>query len=129
MSYATFDFYVEEYGGRKLNEYDFTGYANRASDYIDYVTLGRAAAYDDAKNALKRCCCALADQMEDHDVIRAEVSAGAVASETVGPHSVSYRSIADLKAEQKKALDEIISMYLLPTGLLYRGVPCIRLIP
>ena len=129
MSFATFDFYLAEYGGRKLNEYDFGGYANRASDYIDYVTLGRAAAYNDAKDALKKCCCALADQMEENDAIRAEVSAGAVASETVGAHSVSYRSIADLKAEQKKALDEIVSMYLLPTGLLYRGVPCIRRIP
>lgn len=128
MSYATFEFYVGTYRGDKLDEYDFDKYATRASDYIDYVTLGKAASYNDERGALAKCCCALADQMGEQDEQSAEImaSAGIVASETVGSHSRTFRTAADIKAEYRKAMDEIISMYLLPTGLLYRGVTCIH---
>lgn len=128
MSYATFDFYANTFHGDSLTVDVFDKYAARASDYIDYITMGKAAGYTDANNQLAKCCCALAEKYGAFDA-DVSVAADTVASETVGSHSISYRSSADIKAGLDSALLGIAQMYLLSTGLLYRGVPCIRRIP
>lgn len=132
MSYATYAFYTTTYHGDVLTADNFDKYADRASDYIDYITMGKAAGYTDSDDKLAKCCCALAEKFQSQDVEienSVGVSVGAVASETVGSHSVSYRSTAEIKAAFDAALLSVVQMYLLPTGLLYRGVPCIRRTP
>lgn len=125
--YADYTFYVDEYLGSMIHEADWNKYATRASDYIDYITGGKAAGYDDVNNNLAKACCAVAEQIAVSDTISASVAG--VASETVGSHSVSYRSQAEIKAGAQSAMLSAAQMYLFPTGLLYRGVPCIRRIP
>lgn len=127
--YATYDFYVTEFYGDILTDENFDKCASRASDYIDYLTMGKAKSYTDTDNVLARCCCALAEQYPSLDALTVSVADGEVASETVGSHSVSYRSSAEVKASWQANLLSIAQMYLTPTGLLYRGVPCIRRIP
>lgn len=125
--YATFAFYVSEYYGNIIPEEDFDRFASKASDYIDYLTMGKAKAYDDTTGALAKACCAIADQYAVADSIAASVAG--IASESVGSHSRSFRSGAEIKAERDSAILSAAQTYLLPTGLLYRGVPCIRRIP
>jgi len=129
MAYATYEYYVNSFYGDLLTADNFDRYAGRASDYLDYVTMGKAAAYDDSTGALAKACCACAEKFSASDAIFARVADGEVASESVGSHSVSYRSSGELQAAIGKELLSTVQMYLLPTGLLYRGAPCIRRIP
>ena len=129
MSYATYAFYANTYHGDILTADNFDRYAERASDYLDYVTMGKAQNYVDTTGALAKACCAAAEKFESSDAIAIRVANGEVASETVGSHSVSYRSSAEMQAALGTQLLSAVQMYLAPTGLLYRGVPCIRRIP
>lgn len=129
--YATYAYYTGAWYGSTISSDDWEKYATRASDYIDYLTGGRAKTYDDTTDALKKACCAVAEQMALSDSIIENVSAagGEVASESVGSHSVSYRSSAEMQMGYKQAMLSAAHMYLFPTGLLYRGAICIRHIP
>ena len=136
--YADFEYYTTEFYGDLVPAESFNKYAMRASAFIDYYTLGKAA-----KNAalpeVKRACCALAEKYFLIDAAnRAAASAalgmgaaGEKASETVGSYSVTYRSggesiAAALNTEKdiESHLTATARMYLANTGLLYRGGGC-----
>lgn len=134
MIYADYDYYCNEYFGNSIKEADFQRLALHASQYIDYITRGRARA--DIEE-VKMCCCALAEQQQTietaKELARASLSAGAaggaeVQSETVGSWSRSYRStgeiaqaVAEIEENGKTAQLDIARRYLTNTGLLYRG--------
>lgn len=136
MIYADYDYYLNEYYGRSVPEEDYPRLALRSSQYIDYITQGRAEARADLE-AVKMCCCALVEQYQSIDLaaqlaqksLTASSADGAeVQSETVGSWSRSYRSGGDsaqsaAQAEEtgKAALLDIARQYLARTGLLYRG--------
>jgi len=128
--YADYTFYSDEYRGYKLDGDSFPRLAQRASDYLDYITLGKAqGAADDTR--LKKACCAIAEAFDE--IEKAESSSkdgGEIASEHVGGHSVTYRSSAEYIVGVQKRLKEAARMYLGGTGLLYRGIPsCTPRIP
>lgn len=139
MVYASYDFYRNEYLGQSIQAEDFPRLALRGSQYIDYLTQGRAGSRGELE-AVKMCCCALAEQYQSIDaavqLARQSLAAGAadgaeVQSETVGGWSRSYRSGGDSAqsaaqaAESGKAqLAETARQYLANTGLLYRGGRC-----
>lgn len=119
MAFADYNYYIEVYKGASLTENDFPMLAERASDYLTYITYGRVTDGDNVKRAV----CALA---EAYEVIfkaqsMASSDSGEIASQTVGSYSVTYRSSADLAQSQRKELYKIAQMYLGNTGLLYRG--------
>lgn len=136
MIYADYDFYRSEYFGQIIEEADFPRLALHASQYIDYITQGRADR-SAGLEAVKMCCCALAEQYQTIETAQAlaqkNLAAGAadsaeVQSETVGSWSRSYRSGGDSaqSAAQaaeavRSALLDIARRYLTNTGLLYRG--------
>lgn len=128
--YADFTFYTTVFFGDQLTAETFPKYASRASDYIDYLTWKKAQSYDDTENTVKKCCCALAEQYQSIDALKAAANAkvtadGIIASESVGSHSRSFKTggdvVQEITAEEAK-LAAIARRYLLPTGLLYRGV-------
>lgn len=133
--YADFSFYQSHYYNSITTEADFNRLATRASDYIDYLTAGKAAGYTAETapaaglDALKKCCCELADQFQviENANDYARSGDGKIASETVGSHSRSFRSGADIVTEQQEQLRRIARQYLSRTGLLYGGIPCIPL--
>lgn len=125
MSYATYDFYTSAWYG-EMSEADFNKFASRASDYLDRVTFGRAASYQDDNNVLAKACCAAADQLSLIASARASVAAGDVSSESVGSHSISYRSGVETSASLEKQLYDLVLGYLGLTGLMYRGVHVVR---
>lgn len=139
MIYADYDYYANSYFGRSIPEDDFPRLALRGSQYIDYITQGKAEAQAELAE-VKMCCCELAEQYQTIDAAKTlaqkSLSAGAadgaeVQSETVGGWSRSYRSGGDsaqsaAQAEEawKAALRSIAQRHLARTGLLYRGGRC-----
>ena len=122
MAYADYAFYVEQYKGARISVQEFPVLSERASEYIDYITKGKATDTD----AVKRACCAMAEslQMAEKVYTTAAQGTGEIASESVGSYSVTYRSGADVARESEAELHRIALRYLAHTGLLYRGRGC-----
>ena len=113
MIYADYDFYVNNYGGA-LPEESFTKHITKASAYVDYITLGRItpALLNKYKDKISLAACSVVDELHS------EASGGELASQTVGPWTKTYKG-SGKTADQKKY--DSAEIYLLPTGLLYRG--------
>lgn len=139
MIYADFAFYKDSFFGTAISEDDFPRLASRASQYLDYYTMGRAAG-NSYMNSVKMACCALAERYQV--IERAEKTffdsvgeTGGLKSESVGSYSVSYQtsgevaeSAASAAEAAKEGLAEIVREYLAGTNLLYRG-RCCRCMP
>ena len=126
MIYADYSYYTGTYYGNMIPEADFMRCAARASDYIDRLTLDRASAYVEAHpedEKVKKACCAAAEQYYMIGIARENAAAdgGEIASESVGSHSVTYRSAAESEANLEAVLHKAVTSYLATTGLLYRG--------
>lgn len=141
MIYADYDYYLNEYYGRAIQPDSYPRLALHASQYLDYITQGKAGRNPDLE-PLKMCCCALAEQYQAIETaeslaqksLSAEAADGAeVQSETVGSWSRSYRSGGDsaqsavqAAKEGRSVLLDTARRYLAHTGLLYRGGRCSR---
>lgn len=125
MAYADYTYYTDTFYGDLIPEDSFDKCITRASDYIDRLTMNRAASYT-ADDSVKKAACAVAEQYMLIGSARASVAAGEIASESVGSHSVSYRSGVETSVALENGIYNIAVSYLANTGLLYRGVPCIR---
>jgi len=129
MIYADYAFYTDVFHGDAIPEEIFIRCATRASDYIDQITMNRAQDYvllhPDKSVPVKKACCALAEQyMQIYEAkARSMVEGGEIASESVGGHSISYRSSLETAATLEADLRKITTSYLGFTGLLYRGIP------
>ena len=126
--YADFTYYQETFYGNVIEETDWDRYATRASDFIDYFTWNKAK--DNAElPAVKKCCCALAEQYKSIEAMKIAAAAkvtedGIIASESVGSHSRSFRNGTEGAQAVDAAVAELANIarrYLLTTGLLYRG--------
>lgn len=133
MTYADYEFYQNEYFGTAIQA-DFPRYAQQASFFLDYCTLGRAKAHPELWE-LKMACCALADKYEELSISQSltrknlEMALSSdeaeVSSESVGSWSKSYRSAGESASGISKAvkdsraeLFEIARIYLANTGLM-----------
>lgn len=121
MAYADFTFYKDNYYGAVVSAEEWPRVAERASEYIDYITSGRAA-----NNAVlpevKKACCAVADVCAELEAAKAASAGnGALASQSVGSWSASYRSGEELDKQYKPRLYAAACRHLLTTGLLNRS--------
>lgn len=124
-AYVDYAYYFTTYGGTAIATAEFTEYANRASAYIDYVTMDRAVSLmslvspSSEETALiskvKNAVCAVADQLKSYDAI----GGGSISSESVGSHSVSYAT-ADRKVYAAN-VSNAAEIYLAHSGLMFRG--------
>lgn len=131
---ADYAFYTDVYYGDVLTEDNFPKYAARADSYLESLTLGRYA--DDSLSAsvitaVKLAECEVAEQclLADEAATREFAAAagdGVYASESVGAHSVTYRSGAELAAQAEARIRGIVTRRLGRFGLLYRGVSCVH---
>lgn len=140
--YADYVFYTDTFYGTAINAADFPRLASRASDFIDYYTRGKAVFVSDETtlNALAKCCCAIAEQMQidsqSNALMAKKISDaissqnGEIKSETVGSWSQSYATAndyiktggsADATKNARAAYVAIAQEYLANTGILYRG--------
>lgn len=124
-AYVDYTYYTTTYDGSAISSAEFTAYANRASAYIDYVTMDRAFSLMSSSspspeetalmNKVKNAVCAVMDQLKSYDV----TGGGSISSESVGSHSVSY-STADRKVHAAN-MSSSAALYLAHTGLMFRG--------
>lgn len=134
MVYADYEYYATTYFGQAISEADFPRLALRASAFLDYCTMGRAAQNAEL-DAVKMACCAVAERYQLMDIaqqaanksltIALESDEGEMQGQTVGSWTKSFRSGGDsasaaLKAAQnsQSALLDTVCMYLGNTGLL-----------
>ena len=125
MAYADYAFYRNEYFGNAISENDFSRLALRASNFIDYYTMGKAKNHADLLE-VKMACCAVAEKILilEASEKRASSASGALQSETVGSYSVSYQNGEDVTRNAKSEMVAAARQHLACTGLLYRGGRC-----
>ena len=128
MIYASFSDYTDLYYGSVFDDEDaFITCASRASDYLNRLTMNRVQDYISLhpdSEEVKKATCALAEVYAG--ILNARANAmsadGEIASESVGSHSVSYRSGLETAATLEAELRKVAQSYLAMTGLLYRGI-------
>lgn len=132
MVYADYTFYANSFLGSAISEADFPRLALRASQFLDYYTMGKAKNYPELEN-LKMACCAIAEKyqiVEKAQKIASESleDTGNLKSESVGSYSVSYQTASEKAQGANQTVIDAQSgvvatarQYLVGTGLLYRG--------
>lgn len=132
MVYADYSFYINSFLGSAISEADFPRLALRASQFLDYYTLGKSRNNPALEN-LKMACCAIAEkyQVVEKAQRAAEESltdGGNLKSESVGSYSVSYQTASEKAQGANQAVIDAQNgvvatarQYLVGTGLLYRG--------
>lgn len=125
-SYVDFDYYSKEYNGTLIPEKSFPKISVEASQKINYFTQNRIV---EETKVIKYTTCLIADEIMKNENLKNTISNDKeVASESVGPHSVSYVNKATIQKEQIK--DNItlnrclynICLENLPNELMYRGI-------
>ncbi len=125
MKIVDYEYYRNTYEGT-LTESEFNQKNKEAQALVSQVTMRRIENLDDNQLKLlervKYAICSLVDKMVEIDKDEAKNS---IASETVGPHSISFANKKRRTEEQKFfEYNRAISLYLSGTGLLYRGLGC-----
>lgn len=132
-SYIDYDFYVNKYMG-DMPEEKFEKLALRASAEVRKNIFNRDIT--DYKDEVQMATCSVADilfkieQLESrkNKLVSSNANDKVVSSESVGDLSRTFANttnLTDLEKEisnQKNKILEEIRLYLLHTGLLYRGV-------
>ena len=137
MTYADYEYYTTTYLGTAIQEDAFPRLALRASAFLDYCTLGRAAKHA-CMDAVKMACCAIAEDFQTIETAKALANkslavslettsggTGELQSQTVGSWSKTYKSGGSSASEAlgvttsaQETLFTTAAMYLAGTGLL-----------
>lgn len=124
--YIDYDYYSKEYNGTLIPKESFDKMSVEASQKVDYFTQHRIV---EETKVIKYTTCLIADEIMKNENLKNTISNDKeVASESVGPHSVSYVNKATIQKEQIK--DNItlnrclynICLENLPNELMYRGI-------
>lgn len=124
MIHATYKYYRESFGGDIVPEEYFARCANLAGRYIDRFTFRRITEENrDGFPSIKDCACEMAETVYE---LRFKDGGKAVKSENTDGYSVSYvterQDGEDVGTVLEKKLYGICRLYLMDTGLMYRGV-------
>ena len=117
--YTDYEFYLRTYRGTAIAAEDFARLARRASAVIDQVTYNRTAAVitagtdADQIEKIELATCAVADE-----IYSLEASGGAIQSESIGRHSVTYAN----PQSQQKRLENVAKTYLWTTELMLKRI-------
>ncbi len=125
MAYADFQDYKHIYFGNVIPEDAFGRVAERASEYIDFITFNRLRE-DIASREIDeviKCNCAMAELIYNYEQSSQDGDMQKI-SEKVGEYSVQYAAATDksghvLNINEKK--HTLAKQYLGHTGLMYRG--------
>lgn len=123
MVYATAHDYTKYLKGRApaVPPAEFCYWADRASGHMDSLTFNRltlSGVKQRYRIQLAACACELAELLYKEE---SPDAAPVVASETTGPHSVSYLHSADKTAPMEQRIRAVCLRRLGDTGLMYRG--------
>ena len=119
---SDYEFYQTRYFGKLLTSEEFPEYATKADGWLNELTYGKYSSpdlSDSQLNAVKMAECSLADLCFTQETEAA--SNPSISKETVGDHSVTYRTGTDSTSVWSVRIYDTAARYLLTTGLLYRG--------
>lgn len=122
MIYADEDFYKREYllGRKPVISAGFLFYARQASKMIDRYTFGRLVDVTDFPEAVRMCCCELAEAEYQRE--KQQKASGGKTSEKIGTYSVSFGTAQEMAQAVAKEQRGIVMKWLADTGLCYQGV-------
>lgn len=117
--YSDYEFYRGEFNGIAITtEASYNYYGDRAAEYIEQATFGRATAENDK---VKKCECRIAELLyANHDSGNADERE--VKSESVGGWSQTYAENKRTDEQLSAKIAATITQYLALTGLLYCGI-------
>lgn len=130
--YAEYEFYQGVYHGER-GFLDFDRNILPVTQYIRYLTMGKADHYTGEE--LKYAACEAVDILCEASDKKVRVKKAEKKSETTDGYSVSYvtegkdgETTEELENRRVEAVKQrmraAVQKWLLPTGLLYRGVGC-----
>lgn len=121
--YADYAFYVTEFAGNIIPNEEFQRVIAKASAYIKNITFSRVDE-SNVPEEVKAAACAAAEII--YNIETSSTGSEEKKSETTDGYSVTYvnermdgQTMEDLI---QKKVREAAKVYLLPTGLLFRGV-------
>lgn len=118
MAYVDYAYYVGVWQG-ELDEQSFKRLIERASDYIDAITLNRIKKNPSlVTDEVKKATCNVIEEMQRQNDVRTN---GVVRSFNNDGYSETRSYGSDTRSNARK-LKESAALYLAYTGLLYRGV-------
>lgn len=127
--HADYKYYTESYlkgTTATIGEEEYPRLALKATQLINTYTFNRVLDMTSVPEEVKMCCCELVDIFNAEKVQLSAVPLDGKTAEKVGDYSVSYgvtyKDIADIEKRFQKKKQECIEMWLMTTGLLYRGV-------
>ena len=134
--YLTYDYYSNKYGGTSVSSSDFPKYELRARMLLDGFTLKpkttKKLLETEYGDYIRLTVCELIDNTKEEELLLEKAKTGlelqlkGIASETVKDHSISVNTKGNVYDDVKSYIQnkdmQTLSKYLLPTGLLYRGV-------
>ena len=118
---ADFEFYKLIYKGSVIpNEDTFESAVVMAKAYVDGLIGDKSnMVYDFVQEAYNKAICCAAEEIYKEDT---EDNGEKKVSESVGNHSITYSSTAKSSTERNKTKYDKVRLFLVDTGLLYRGL-------
>ena len=122
MSYADEGFYTDRYllGRKPVISVGFDFYSRQASQVIDSYTFGRLKQTAKIPEAVRLCCCELAEAEFSRE--KQNRDSGGKTSEKIGTYSVSFASSGESDSAYAGEQEAIVMKWLGGTGLCYQGV-------
>lgn len=123
-AYADWTYYSVTFLGAAIAQADAARLLLRASEQIDKVTYGRAAAVilaatDTATiDLIKKAVCAVAEQYQANELAG---DGDAISQESVGSLSVTYAPGSTQQKTRLRKIQEAALTYLADTGLMFAG--------
>lgn len=130
MLLIDYEYYSKKYGGSSIPESSFQKKAIEASSKVNYYTFNRINELILDDN-IKNTACEIAELIYSQDILKEKVISDekCKASETVGPHSVTYvnnKALQEKRILTSEELDyecyKICYRYLVLTGLMCRSL-------
>lgn len=122
VNYTNYNFYINKYKG-DIPEDDFDRLVIRASAEVQKNIFNRdIKGYEEQ---VQLATCSVADVLYKIEQIeKKQIENTQIASKKVGDVSINYSSVDldSIKTNQNKEILKVIKLYLLDTGLMYRGV-------
>lgn len=132
--FAEYSDYKSEYEGIIIPKESFNSFAMKASSKVNYFTFNRIDIENIEDDILVKvifATCEIAELLYEQNQLRQKLydDKSTIASETVGPRSVTYVNKSNLQSQRilnDEELDNesynICLKYLSRTGLMYRGI-------
>lgn len=122
MSYADEGFYTDRYllGRKPVISAGFDFYSRQASQVIDSYTFGRLKQTAKIPEAVRLCCCELAEAEFSRE--KQKRDSGGKTSEKIGTYSISFASSGESDSAYAGEQEAIVMKWLGGTGLCYQGV-------